>query len=197
MYIDTSSLQRFIGELRRADLKSGIADGLNMVGDAVRREVTESIAVQAGLTPSQVAWVIDYSPATGKRLRYDIRVREKDLQDILSRGGREWQTRQRDFDEKLVNVLTMRDDRVCPICEQIAEDGPYSIAEINHLKVLHPHFLRTDLNCRCQLVPFAPKKRLQMSTSLIPDTGEIVRMTVKQMAAQLEKRMKMSLRIKR
>ena len=41
-----------------------------------------------------------------------------------------------------VNVLTAGDDRVCPTCEDIAEQGPYSIDEARGLIPAHPR-------CRC------------------------------------------------
>jgi ADP-ribosyltransferase exoenzyme len=45
-----------------------------------------------------------------------------------------------------VNVLTAGDDLVCPICEGIAEDGPYDIDEARSLIPAHPW-------CRCAFVP--------------------------------------------
>lgn len=46
----------------------------------------------------------------------------------------------------MVNVRTAGDDRVCPICEDIADDGPYTI---NHARSLIPAHPR----CRCTFVP--------------------------------------------
>jgi hypothetical protein len=53
-----------------------------------------------------------------------------------------------------VNVRTAGDNDVCPVCEGIAEDGPYSINTARALIPAHPH-------CRCLFVPaddarFAP-----------------------------------------
>jgi hypothetical protein len=45
-----------------------------------------------------------------------------------------------------VNVLTAGDDKVCPQCEAIAEDGPYEINEASGLIPAHA-------NCRCAFVP--------------------------------------------
>lgn len=45
-----------------------------------------------------------------------------------------------------VNVVTAGDDDVCPICEDIADNGPYSINEARSLIPAHPH-------CRCAFVP--------------------------------------------
>lgn len=45
-----------------------------------------------------------------------------------------------------VNVLTAGDDDVCPVCEAIADDGPYSINRARQLIPAHP-------NCRCAFTP--------------------------------------------
>lgn len=45
-----------------------------------------------------------------------------------------------------VNVRTAGDDDVCPVCEAISEEGPYSINMARGLIPAHPH-------CRCVFVP--------------------------------------------
>jgi 8-oxo-dGTP pyrophosphatase MutT (NUDIX family) len=45
-----------------------------------------------------------------------------------------------------VDVLTAGDDDVCPICEDISEEGPYDIDTAETLIPAHP-------NCRCAFVP--------------------------------------------
>jgi hypothetical protein len=45
-----------------------------------------------------------------------------------------------------VNVRTAGDDDVCPVCEAISEDGPYSINAARGLIPAHPH-------CRCSFIP--------------------------------------------
>lgn len=45
-----------------------------------------------------------------------------------------------------VDVQTAEDDKVCPICEEIADGGPYGIDEAQSLIPAH-------LNCRCSFVP--------------------------------------------
>jgi hypothetical protein len=45
-----------------------------------------------------------------------------------------------------VNVRTAGDDDVCPVCEAISEEGPYSIDTARSLIPAHPH-------CRCVFVP--------------------------------------------
>lgn len=45
-----------------------------------------------------------------------------------------------------VNVETAEDDRVCPVCEDISENGPYTINRARALIPAHPR-------CRCVFVP--------------------------------------------
>lgn len=45
-----------------------------------------------------------------------------------------------------VNVRTAGDDDVCPVCEDISENGPYTISRARSLIPAHPH-------CRCVFVP--------------------------------------------
>ena len=45
-----------------------------------------------------------------------------------------------------VNVRTAGDNDVCPVCERISEEGPYSINTARALIPAHPH-------CRCLFVP--------------------------------------------
>lgn len=52
---------------------------------------------------------------------------------------------------KRVHVQTAGDDKVCPICEAIEEEGPYTIDQARSLIPAHP-------NCRCAFVPATRKK---------------------------------------
>ena len=48
--------------------------------------------------------------------------------------------------EDLVEVLTAGDDDVCPQCEEISEQGPYTLDEAERLIPTHPR-------CRCAFIP--------------------------------------------
>jgi hypothetical protein len=50
-----------------------------------------------------------------------------------------------------VNVRTAGDDDVCPICEGIAEDGPYKLDTARGLIPAHPH-------CRCTFTPVKDRR---------------------------------------
>ena len=73
----------------------------------------------------------------------------------VSRGGRSASTiaRAEQVQEELetalpeqVDVLTAGDNLVCPVCEEIAENGPYDLEEAEGLIPAHPW-------CRCAFVP--------------------------------------------
>lgn len=63
---------------------------------------------------------------------------------------------------KFVNVRTAGDDRVCPICEDIEEEGPYTIDMARSLIPAHPR-------CRCVFIP--ARVRVQRSDSDDGDPG--------------------------
>jgi hypothetical protein len=52
--------------------------------------------------------------------------------------------------QNLVEVLTAGDNKVCPICEDISEEGPYTLAEAEGLVPAH-------INCRCAFIPWVPR----------------------------------------
>ena len=62
-----------------------------------------------------------------------------------------------------VNVRTAGDDDVCPICQDIADDGPYKLDTARGLIPAHP-------NCRCTFVPANDKrfKRDAVASALEP-----------------------------
>lgn len=71
---------------------------------------------------------------------------------------------------KLVRVRTAGDDRVCIICEDIADDGPYTIDTARSLIPAHPR-------CRCVLVPardrrFAPDSMSYRFGGLLKDVAK-------------------------
>jgi DNA-binding transcriptional MerR regulator len=50
---------------------------------------------------------------------------------------------------ELVSVATAGDERVCDICNDLEDEGPYSLEEAQALLPAHPH-------CRCSVVPYEP-----------------------------------------
>lgn len=60
---------------------------------------------------------------------------------------------------KFVRVRTAGDDRVCPICEDIADEGPYTIDVARSLIPAHPR-------CRCTFVPVSDRRFRSDQTSV-------------------------------
>jgi hypothetical protein len=86
---------------------------------------------RVGLVPEHlpVPVVQDAKPSKAVRRLRRIRRAERKLEKL----GR-------------VNVLTAGDDKVCPICEELSDGGPYDIDEARSLIPAH-------INCRCAFVP--------------------------------------------
>jgi len=61
-----------------------------------------------------------------------------------------------------VAIRTAGDDDVCPICEDIEEDGPYPIDTARSLIPAHPH-------CRCAFVPVMDRRYAETDDSYNPD----------------------------
>lgn len=62
-----------------------------------------------------------------------------------------------------VNVQTAGDNDVCPVCEAIAENGPYRISNARSLIPAHPH-------CRCLFVPDEDGESLEDATRVEPQS---------------------------
>jgi 8-oxo-dGTP pyrophosphatase MutT (NUDIX family) len=67
---------------------------------------------------------------------------------------------------KLIEVLTAGDDDVCPTCEDIAEEGPYTLDEAELLIPAHPR-------CRCAFVPASDARFAHDAPPLADSTTHI------------------------
>lgn len=78
-------------------------------------------------------------------------------------------TRRRGARSELVEVLTAGDDDVCIVCQDIAEAGPYALADARGLIPAHP-------NCRCAFVPYFDARfahgDMMWSDSFVPVQSE-------------------------
>ena len=140
---------------------------LNEYGEGLTNQIARSITEQTGFAESEVrSQFIRRFPATLALKVYEIRVKQNAIEEqVTSRGPvRDFLQRAQDKFEgrTLVDVVTAKDDAVCPICKQISEEGPYTVDETKKLRERHPHFLNRDLNCRCALAPFSPKQRVNV-----------------------------------
>jgi hypothetical protein len=141
-----------INKLRPRKIASDIVSRINAIGRTRSRATAANMIVRAhaeasldvfelakveqvGLVPERVKKVTNIvNDAPSARTVRRIRRGERKLQRL-----------------KLVEVLTAEDDDVCPICEDIADEGPYSVSEARGLIPAHPE-------CRCAFVPFLDQR---------------------------------------
>lgn len=148
------------GQFNRA-----LSEALNETGNAMVLSTQDAIAHETGLTIATTANFVTSMPSTPQNLVYEMRVQANMIEtELNSRPLPQRGFPQREFNDmrdesQLVNLVTMQDGKVCPICEMIEKEGPYTIEEFNRLRDVHPHLLNKNLNCRCSLVPFKPESR--------------------------------------
>lgn len=178
-----------------------IAAALNVAGTNVVRQLLTTLSTSTGLDQEVLRKMIKVLPATERRTEWSV-----DISKVWEPTGakRSFPTREvpdaaRDQveEEQLVSVVTMHDERVCPICDEIRADGPYTPQEVENLSarlnrygggLFHPH-------CRCGTIPFNPSRRFMLNPRADNFGGEPVKkhMTVKQIAALVQKNMKVTL----
>jgi hypothetical protein len=167
--IDASDIQRFIQEFRHLsdEVKRAGRDALNEVGDEMTTRTVRELALNTGIGPHHAWQFVKRTRATLRNLLYEVRLNN----ELIEQEGR-GAPLERTFEERisntfkegiLVRVMTAEDNAVCEICQDIAEQGPYSLEEIRKLKARHPHFLSTALNCRCKLSPAKFTRRLPVT----------------------------------
>jgi hypothetical protein len=191
--VDASDITNFVSRMQNwpTHLETVQVSALNEVGDGVARQVVNTIADHTGLMYESASRFVQTTPATVASRTYEIRVRQAMIEgEMTSREGlprRDWLTRDNDtFNSDMVfTVVTAKDDKVCLICQEIAENGPYTIEELNALRSEHPHFLTRELNCRCATTPFRPERRLPVR--MRETGGELVdtKETLRQLAEKI------------
>lgn len=111
--------------VERADAKMARAEARR--DDA--KEVEQAAALEAERTKAEA-----------ETAREELATAETALQEAQDKLAAIDQT------EGFVNVLTAGDDKVCAICQDLADNGPYSLAESEGMLPAH-------LNCRCAWIP--------------------------------------------
>lgn len=160
LHAHVSSVRMWPGQFNRV-----LAEALNETGNAMVLSTVGAIAQETGLTIAATANYVTSLPATPSNLVYEMRVQagmietELNSRPLPQRGFPQRQFSEMTDESTMVNLVTMKDGKVCPICEMIEKEGPYSMEEFNRLRDVHPHLLNKALNCRCSLVPFKPEGR--------------------------------------
>lgn len=146
--IDAMELLQWGAKIKATGFKfrPAVARALNEVGTKVLERMVENVSAQSGLAASTVRRRFTVERASADSLMYQITASQELMAGKSSRPmqGREFERRPEGFfkEGELVNVVTMEDDRVCPLCEAIAEGNPYTIEEARAQIPHHP-------NCRC------------------------------------------------
>ena len=152
-------------EVLNGDVNIMLSTALNEVGDDIERNSKQQVVDQTGLSIASASRFFSVKYSTPNDLVYELRVSyemietEKNSKPLPQRGFPGREVRDMPDESKLVNLVTMKDGKVCPICEMIEREGPYSMEEFNRLRDVHPHLLNKNLRCRCSLVPFKPEGR--------------------------------------
>lgn len=185
--IDASDLLRFtrVAEKIERENKTAIARALNSVGNGVVRELTFKMAKSHGVSPERVASLITTQQASANRHLFRISVKSG-----LPEAGTELPRRHDEFEEgQLVIVVTAGDDKVCQVCQDIAENSPYTIEQA---RALIPHGGPLgDHECRCAIQPYVSRRRM-----IVEHQGGVeASMTMKQLADYVRNELQMTLRV--
>ena len=159
-----------------------------------------SISQETGLSPTTIGRLFKVTRATPAKPEFIIRVPEGMIEEQrVSRGlaRRKFDRRDRDAGDTsaLSNLITSKDDKVCPICERISKEGPYSPEQMADLKRQHPHLLNVAMGCRCALAPFRERSRMRVTVRQ-GQTSVESRTTLKELAAAIRRNTRVVLRAK-
>lgn len=157
--IDTSDLLRLAGVFieKAATSNTMIAGALNIVGDQVSDQVVETVSEQTDVPVENIRGLVYISRADETNLLYNINATRALIDAPATRPmpQRGFVRRPSDYfhNAELVNIVTMGDELVCPICQDLETSGPFTIEEARAMLPVHPH-------CRCVVQTFRPRRSL-------------------------------------
>jgi hypothetical protein len=132
------------------EIRQATARSLNKVGRHALDTVVDRLSQESGLSPATVRRRFTLDLASENNLVFAINANQEIEINKSSRPmpGRSFAKRPDSYfrEGELVNIVTMGDDRVCPLCEALAEGSPYTIEEA---RAQIPH----HRNCRCVVEP--------------------------------------------
>jgi hypothetical protein len=151
--VDARAIAKWAGRMRgkRQRVPKVAASTLNYIGDKAVMAMAERVAAQTGMPIEAVRRSFVITRASEANLSFIIDAKKSMTEETShrpmpsrdSRGRFVKKDEETFFREgELVNIIDMGDERVCPICERLVEDGPYTIEEARRLVPAHP-------NCRC------------------------------------------------
>jgi len=162
---------RYLEQVSR-ELRPACARALNAFGVQVVRSMASTIAESRGLEVGAVAELIRVREATASDLTW-----EADASSVVSPAvewHRPWDARSTAEFEKqaLVKIVTTGDGRDCDLCNDVAENSPYTLDEVEHMAAKWAGFkgaggsgVRTNIvhpNCRCITQPWTMTRRMPL-----------------------------------
>ena len=210
--VDASDLlkwARYFNEIPKRN-KRALARALNTFGEGVTNDVIRRMAEKNNWDTQDVASKIVIQRATPDNLcfRYDASL----VIPASQQWHRPWNTRDdSEFEQNtLVKIVTMNDGYDCDVCRQVAEEGPYTMAQVVQMQAqwadytpptpnIHPGVITNLIHprCRCQSQPWSSYRRLAISFQ--GQSGSMVSampaqlMTTKQLAKEAVKEMKLEI----
>lgn len=160
--LDTAGLlkwaRRFDDEIPRKT-PIAIAKAINAVGETVVAKVASKLANDTGLDESDIRSFIFVTEATPNNLVWAMDASQ--VAPPSMNWERPWSKTKGEtssgFDSGIiVKIITMDDEKVCKICEDASENGPYTLEEAQKMLPLHP-------NCRCLINSWSNKRRLPVT----------------------------------
>ena len=163
---------RYLDEVPK-HTRPAVARAMNDYGAGVAESAAEMIAAETGLDAQEVRTLIEIEEASADNLvwRMDASQVAPPPQD----WERPWEKRSgKNFEQQtLVKIVTSGDDHTCEICQEAADNSPYTMDEINQLSHKWQHWepaagtvgARTNLihpNCRCVIQPWQQTRRLSV-----------------------------------
>lgn len=161
--INATDIIRYIQNLEKApkEIQKGASYAINRVGDNVVSEIVEEISAETGVSQAAIRRALVITRSRPETMMYRIDAKAALIEAPATRPMRNKRTFAKKSDnyfqkDEMVEVVTMDDEKVCPICEKIQKQGPYKVGEARTLIPAHP-------NCRCLLQPVRKKKERSLS----------------------------------
>lgn len=142
---------------RKGELDERIATTLNMLGEQTVNNIAADVARATGLNEQAARRLITLRKATRDNLTLEIDVGQALIRSTrrpLPKNSKKGPKRDKTgfYEGQLVNIVTMGDERVCHLCEELAHNSPYTIEEARAQLPHHP-------NCRCTVEDFGSRRR--------------------------------------
>lgn len=164
--------------------KPAIARALNTVGEGILTEAVDKIARNTGLNPNVIRDTIHVHEATARRLQWSMDASEFAPPSLdWSRPWANTGDATATDKQRLVKITTMDDELVCEICQEAAENGPYTMEEAQGMLPLHP-------NCRCMMQAWQSLRKLPV---VFAENGTPEFLTIKQLGRKVADELRVTL----